>query len=189
MGIKLAKLEGPITPFEFGCCSPVRLGVWVNPEVTAQVYSANGYPLRLTPEAVQKIQTAYKGTPLRVLIEVPCCSCRCAPRAKCCDCSFPTPVYANFAEYTELWFANKNSESMCQGGTAYVLNKCCGGIPQACSLHFIDTVTISPDQVRLNTDQDLFTFCIVSHPLHPPAMQKMTVDFYHLPKSNNPTQQ
>jgi len=182
MGIKVTKLEGPITPVEFGCCSPVRLGAWVNPEVTEQVYTNNGYPVRLSPEAVNTIRQAYKGTPLRVQIQLPCCDgCRCGG-GKCCDCSWPTPVYATFAEYSELWFARQNSESMCKpGASSYIANKCFCHLPFTFSMLCIDTVTIHPSDIKLNTDQELYTFVV--NGLQPPGVQRMAVDFYNLPKS------
>jgi len=192
MGQQVVKFEGPITPLTFGCCSPFRLGTWVNPEVTPQVFSSNGLPLRLAPDAVARIQAAYKGTPLKVKVGYPCChncctckdccsSCCCLCRCcSCCNCPFP--LYHDFAAYTELWFGRQNSDHMCPSESgACMANLIFCHIPNMCSKLCVDSAWVLPETVQLDTNQPLFTYQLELG--GPPLVQEMCTDFSHLKPS------
>jgi len=152
----------PQTHYAFGKCSPVRMNLWLNNEVSNKVWSSNGYPLLLSEEAVGKIKQQYNGQPLRVMFVKPRKLCE-TPKMLCKFCAStisgktpcPLPGHSTPAEYREIWFANRNSEGVCTspcwGGFFNCI--CCEG-PQICSRCFPPTVEIDAEkEVFLITDR------------------------------------
>ena len=149
------KMETPVQNVTFGCLSAIRIGGWVNAEVTPNVITSNGYHVVLTQQAVQTIQQKYDGKPLLVQFKRPCtcgdcCNlyCNCA----CCKCNFdcPAPVLADAAVYTSIWFARQSSESMCEGFAAWAANNFLCQIPHTCSKLCVNKTSVPPEQVQLN---------------------------------------
>jgi len=125
--IEQDKFIVPQTRYAFGTCSPVRMNVWLNNDVSRKVWSSNGYPLLLSEEAVDKIKQLYNGQPLRVmfvrrtgLCDTPKMLCTFCRSTITCKTPCPLPGHSTPAEYQEIWFANRNSEGTCT-------NPCWGG--------------------------------------------------------------
>lgn len=149
------KMETPVNNVTFGCCTPIRLGMWVNAEVTQRVITSNGYTVQLTPEAVQAIQQKYKGEPLMVQFKRPCtCGdcCKLYCNCSCCKCDFncPAPVLADTAIYHTIWFARTSSASKCEGFAAWAANNFLCQVPHLCSKICVDKTSITPEQVTLD---------------------------------------
>lgn len=149
------KMETPVQNITFGCLSAVRIGAWVNSEVTENAMTTNGYSVVLSPEAVNAIKAKYDGKPLLVQLKRPCvCGdcCKLYCNCSCCKCNFdcPTPVLADAAVYHSLWYARQSSESMCDGFAGWAANTFLCQIPQTCSVLCVDKTSVPPEQIQLN---------------------------------------
>jgi len=166
MGSVVTKSQSPVPQIQYGCCSAVRLGVWVNAEVGQVVKASNGRDVLLSEAAVAKIRQAYTGVPLKVIMKRPCAVC-CGnlPCCKCksggCNCACPPPPYPiqwDSAAFSDIWFGKTNSDSKC--GTpwgTYFANACCF-IPYLLSVHFPNMVEILPEDANLITDRPTYMF-------------------------------
>jgi len=120
MGAIKTKSITPVTPITIGCVGALRVAAWVNPEVTKEVFTANGHRVTLSDAAISAIQGQYNGAPLLVKIGYPCggdCIMKCCMEHFEICCGGPgcfscyLPVVASYASFSFIWFAKKSSDS------------------------------------------------------------------------------
>lgn len=77
----------------YGCCTAVQLKSWVNPAVVPNVWSANGLPVYLSPQAINAISAVYDKNdhkPTRVVFRRTCADLLdyfgfCCVTRQCCE--------------------------------------------------------------------------------------------------------
>ena len=171
MGTRVSQFVTAQKQYSTGCCSAIDLYVFTNAEVKDVVVTANGYKVRLSPAAKEKIQQRYKGTPsesgsqgtllsfavvtvvfcamLAAFVVATFCDCTFCGCKLCdcqCDCQCDNLPYVRMAVYDEIWFANKSGESKCSGCLGQLANLLV--VPLCLSKIMQDTVAILPNEVQ-----------------------------------------